>query len=459
MKSNHYSANIQNHSLETMRFIDARFFVLLLFIIVTLSFSAFADNSSAVASRIVNGETVFYYTLPEAFKAASGTSINNPDEIILLADCVLDEPIIIEDEKHIRLISLDGEKSIHRGEALLEYPVIWLRGNNASFSLGKDDMGGSIVVDGGYLRDPSIEALAPLVAVNGLYAKCIMYDNVALQNNYSINDTDGTHAYRNGAGVFIRTIEGNQESQAEFIMKGGIIQGNINNNQNPIPLGGGVLMAGFGLFTMESGIIRNNSAYRAGGGFHAGSRASFNKTGGIIYGKEEPENYRNFALIGAEEPVFYGHALSIALVDSPKAQYRDDTVDEHDNLSYIGSPTANGVFGKGEKWDNHIEETQQRVIIIILAIIILAALIFFLIKHNVLRWKTAESKILSIHDIKLSPREKEIAEMLLSGMLIKEIAFNLGISYSTTTFHVKNLYRKLGIQNQTELLVKYQKSS
>jgi DNA-binding CsgD family transcriptional regulator len=430
--------------------------------IVAFSFSAFAGEPPSIASRTINNQTYFYPNLHEAFEAASGISFDNPDKIILLTDCVLDQPIIIEDGKHIQLVSGDANVTIQRGKANLEYPLFWLKGNNASFCLGKADMTKSLVVDGGYLQSPPIEALAPLVAVNGLYSKFIMYDNVSLQNNYSVSDTDGTHAYRNGAGVFIRTYEGNQESQAEFIMKGGIIQGNFNNNQNPIPFGGGILITGFGVFTMEGGIIMNNTTFRGGGGFHAGSRASFYKTGGIIYGKNAPEGFRNIAINGGGDPKFYGHALSIPLVEAPLVQYRNDTVGENDHLSYIGSPTSNGIFGKGENWDTHAEEIQTRLIIILFSVLLLVVICYILFRRK--RWKLqllleTQNANISVFGVNLSPREKEILEMLLSGKAIKEIAFGLGISYSGTNFHVKNLYTKLGIKNHTELLIKYSKSS
>ena len=55
----------------------------------------------------------------------------------------------------------------------------------------------------------------------------------------------------------------------------------------------------------------------------------------------------------------------------------------------------------------------------------------------------------------LTPREQEILNMMLKGVSLKEIAFNLGVSYSTVDFHRKNLYQKFGVQSMQELLVKY----
>jgi len=57
--------------------------------------------------------------------------------------------------------------------------------------------------------------------------------------------------------------------------------------------------------------------------------------------------------------------------------------------------------------------------------------------------------------LNLSPREKEIFTMLLTDAPQKAISANLKISQSTVNFHVKNLYRKLGIQSRIELITKY----
>jgi len=53
--------------------------------------------------------------------------------------------------------------------------------------------------------------------------------------------------------------------------------------------------------------------------------------------------------------------------------------------------------------------------------------------------------------LNLTPREREIAELLLHGMEIKQIAAELGIKFDTVKFHMKNLYRKLGIGGRAEI--------
>ena len=68
----------------------------------------------------------------------------------------------------------------------------------------------------------------------------------------------------------------------------------------------------------------------------------------------------------------------------------------------------------------------------------------------------AETEAINIKDnLNLTEREHEVFTMLLKGMVPKEIAFTLKISYPTVNFHITNLYRKLGIKSRAELFAKY----
>ncbi len=51
----------------------------------------------------------------------------------------------------------------------------------------------------------------------------------------------------------------------------------------------------------------------------------------------------------------------------------------------------------------------------------------------------------------LTPREREIVDLLCTGLSKKEIADRLFISPATVVTHVKNIYRKLGINKVSEL--------
>jgi DNA-binding NarL/FixJ family response regulator len=57
-------------------------------------------------------------------------------------------------------------------------------------------------------------------------------------------------------------------------------------------------------------------------------------------------------------------------------------------------------------------------------------------------------------DDALSPREREVLENLAKGMLYKEIADRLDISFHTVRQHIRNIYEKLHVQNKTEAINK-----
>jgi DNA-binding CsgD family transcriptional regulator len=58
-------------------------------------------------------------------------------------------------------------------------------------------------------------------------------------------------------------------------------------------------------------------------------------------------------------------------------------------------------------------------------------------------------------ELDLTPRERQVFTLLLSGRLLKQIARELSVSYSTVNFHTNNLYRKLGVSGRAELAAKY----
>ena len=52
---------------------------------------------------------------------------------------------------------------------------------------------------------------------------------------------------------------------------------------------------------------------------------------------------------------------------------------------------------------------------------------------------------------RLSPREREVMTMILTGRRLKEIAANLDISVKTVTTHRSRLLRKLGLEDNLGL--------
>ena len=58
-------------------------------------------------------------------------------------------------------------------------------------------------------------------------------------------------------------------------------------------------------------------------------------------------------------------------------------------------------------------------------------------------------------DTQLSPREREVVELLAKGFLYKEIAERLNITTGTVTQHIHKIYEKLHVQNRTEAINKF----
>ncbi len=55
----------------------------------------------------------------------------------------------------------------------------------------------------------------------------------------------------------------------------------------------------------------------------------------------------------------------------------------------------------------------------------------------------------------LSPREREVLELLAQGFLQKEIADQLGISFHTVQSHTARIYEKLHVRSRAQAVAKY----
>jgi DNA-binding CsgD family transcriptional regulator len=148
----------------------------------------------------------------------------------------------------------------------------------------------------------------------------------------------------------------------------------------------------------------------------------------------------------------------------PPYQFRNDTVGENDNLSYAGVPQGNGTFGTGNKWDNPDKALLRILAVIILPVLAVGVCVFLILR------KRAYKKLMKIaqeakaktpetvfQNVDLTDREKEIGILLLSELKMKEIASVMKIAYTTADFHAKNFYKKLEVQDRTELLVRMKK--
>ena len=56
--------------------------------------------------------------------------------------------------------------------------------------------------------------------------------------------------------------------------------------------------------------------------------------------------------------------------------------------------------------------------------------------------------------LELSPREREVLELIAKGFVNKEVAAQLNIAYETVKGHTKNIYEKLHVHSRSEALMK-----
>lgn len=55
----------------------------------------------------------------------------------------------------------------------------------------------------------------------------------------------------------------------------------------------------------------------------------------------------------------------------------------------------------------------------------------------------------------LTPREKQLLDLLLTGLTLETCARRLGITYATANTHINAIYKKLGVNSRAALILKY----
>ena len=73
-------------------------------------------------------------------------------------------------------------------------------------------------------------------------------------------------------------------------------------------------------------------------------------------------------------------------------------------------------------------------------------------KHRRLRQEQKEMKMLRDRLDTLTPREREVFALVVSGMLNKQAAFDLGITEKTVKVHRARVMQKMGAQSLTDLV-------
>ena len=65
--------------------------------------------------------------------------------------------------------------------------------------------------------------------------------------------------------------------------------------------------------------------------------------------------------------------------------------------------------------------------------------------------KALSDRLLSTRQVVLTPRERQIAGLVMQGLKNKEIAFSLGITEGTVKVYLSRLFQKVGVKDRFEL--------
>lgn len=69
--------------------------------------------------------------------------------------------------------------------------------------------------------------------------------------------------------------------------------------------------------------------------------------------------------------------------------------------------------------------------------------------------ETGERRVMSLDDTNLSLREKQVVLLLLQGLTLRQIAPELGLTFSTVSTYSKTIYKKLGINSRAQLFLMF----
>lgn len=75
--------------------------------------------------------------------------------------------------------------------------------------------------------------------------------------------------------------------------------------------------------------------------------------------------------------------------------------------------------------------------------------------EKILSYFHERSNLPSLEEYNLTPKEKEILNLLGKGFAYKQIAHNISISPETMNTHIKNIYRKLNVHSRGEISAKF----
>ena len=74
---------------------------------------------------------------------------------------------------------------------------------------------------------------------------------------------------------------------------------------------------------------------------------------------------------------------------------------------------------------------------------------------KILNYFHENSNLPQLEEFDLTPREKEILNLLVKGLAYKQIAYQTNISAETINTHIRNIYRKLNVHSRSEAAAKF----
>jgi DNA-binding NarL/FixJ family response regulator len=74
---------------------------------------------------------------------------------------------------------------------------------------------------------------------------------------------------------------------------------------------------------------------------------------------------------------------------------------------------------------------------------------------KILNYFHETSNLPLLEEYDLTPKEKEILNLLVKGLAYKQIAHQVNISVETMNTHIKNIYRKLSVHSRSEVTAKF----
>ena len=80
---------------------------------------------------------------------------------------------------------------------------------------------------------------------------------------------------------------------------------------------------------------------------------------------------------------------------------------------------------------------------------------FFVYRHGRLHCEAVELSTIAKEVENLTPREREVLELLAGGFVNKEIADRLGVTVDTVRYYLKRIYLKLHVKTRTEAALKF----